>query len=101
MNEVETLSIVCIDDGGCPCGISMRDCIRQIQASYPNLSFSIHASWTEEFSELVGKAELPATLILYNKEVIGKLKGFQPFEIVELWLDECLEKKGIELEQFR
>ncbi|MCR5112829.1 MAG: thioredoxin family protein [Acholeplasmatales bacterium] len=49
-----------------------------------------HIEAAEDTMELIEKFEIqavPTILVLYDEEIKARCKGFQPEEILELWLD--------------
>ncbi|MFI3252127.1 MAG: hypothetical protein R3Y60_03185 [bacterium] len=36
----------------------------------------------------------PTALLFHNDELLGKFKGYQPNEIIEIWLDTKLDERG-------
>jgi thioredoxin-like negative regulator of GroEL len=42
--------------------------------------------------EKFGVEAVPTILVLYNQEVFAKRRGYQPEEILEIWLDAKIEE---------
>lgn len=58
-----------------------------------------HIEASEETAELLsafGVEAVPTILILYNDEVYAKCRGYQPEEILEIWLDAKIEELKID-----
>lgn len=74
--------------------ITMMPIIRSICARKPELSaFTVVA--TEETKELVERYEVdrvPTMVLLYNEQLLGKVSGMQPEEILEYWIEDKIEE---------
>lgn len=52
---------------------------------------------TDIDSDLIKKYDIlssPVALLFDNEEMIGKIKGFQPKEILEIWLETKINERG-------
>lgn len=47
-----------------------------------------------EFIKKYDVISYPTGLLFDNDELLGKFKGYQPNEIIEIWLDTKLEERG-------
>ena len=48
--------------------------------------------------DLIKKYEIvsyPMALLFFKEKMIGKIKGYQPREILEIWLDTKMEERGL------
>ena len=53
-----------------------------------------HLEANEENSKIVQKFEIisvPTVLVFYNDKIMASCRGFQPEEILEIWLDSKIE----------
>lgn len=97
MNYEELLkgiSVLEVSGEGCANCISLLPIVNKIVGSRSDCNLH-HLEVTEETMELVEKfgiQAVPTILVLYNQEVYAKCRGFQPEEILELWLDAKIEE---------
>ncbi len=74
--------------------ITLMPIIRNIASRRENLTvFTVQVS--EETKELVDRYEIekvPTLILLHNEELLGKVSGLQPEEILEYWIEDKIEE---------
>lgn len=74
--------------------ITLMPIIRSIAARREDLvAFTVQVS--EETKELIDRYEIekvPTLVLLYNEELLGKVTGLQPEEILEYWIEDKIEE---------
>ena len=101
-NEVlKGISVVEVSGEGCANCISLLPVVNKLVGNRTDCKLH-HIELTEETLPIVekfGVVAVPTILILYNQEVFAKCRGYQPEEILEIWLDakidELKSKNGI------
>ena len=95
------LSVVEVSGEGCANCISLLPIVNKLVGSRTDCELH-HIELTEEtlpLMEKFGVQAVPTILILYNQDVYAKCRGYQPEEILEVWLDakidELKSKNGI------
>lgn len=94
MNLNYGYTIVEVQGDSCANCITLMPIIRNIAASRDDLTLmSIPMiEETKHFFEKYEVTQLPTVLLLYNEELIGKVVGMQPEEILEYWIDTKIEE---------
>ena len=96
-NHIEVLkgiSVVEVSGEGCANCISLLPILNKLVGARTDCELH-HIEVSEETMPLVEKFEVvavPTILIMYDQEVVSKCRGFQPEEILELWLDAKIEE---------
>lgn len=74
--------------------ITLMPIIRSIASRREDLTaFTVQVS--EETKELVDRFEIekvPTLILLHNEELLGKVSGLQPEEILEYWIEDKIEE---------
>lgn len=74
--------------------ITMMPIVRSIVSKREDLcAFTVVAS--EETKNLIdryGIEKIPTLVLLYNEELLGKVSGLQPEEILEYWIEDKIEE---------
>lgn len=87
-------TIVEVQADSCANCITMMPIIRTIANRRDDLtvlSLPLNNS-TKEVLEKYEILSVPTTLLLYNDELLGKVSGLQPEEILEIWIDSKIEE---------
>ncbi len=96
-NYKEVLKGLCLTEvGGDSCAncISLLPVLNKIVNNRPKLTLH-RCEVGFECQEIVERYEVeavPTILLTYNDELIGKVRGFQPEEILEIWIDAKIEE---------
>lgn len=88
------ISVVEVSGEGCANCITLLPVVNKIVGSRNDCELH-HLEVTEETMVLVEKfgiQAVPTILVLYNQEVFTKCRGYQPEEILEIWLDAKIEE---------
>lgn len=75
-----------IQDDLCACNVSMLDTLHALKEDF---NFEIETVMQEKdaYIEMYGITRLPCALLFIDDEMKGKIQGFQPYEIVSIWLE--------------
>ena len=88
------ISVVEVSGEGCANCISLLPVVNKLVGSRTDCKLH-HIELTEEVLPLVekfGVQAVPTILILNDQEVYAKCRGYQPEEILEIWLDTKIEE---------
>lgn len=94
MNLNYGYTIVEVQGDSCANCITLMPIIRNITAQRDDLTL-LTIPMIPETKAFFAKYEvekLPTVLLLYNEELIGKITGMQPEEILEYWIDSKIEE---------
>lgn len=87
-------TIIEVQGDSCANCITMMPIIRNIANGRNDLTvFTLLLN--EETRPILSKYDvvsIPTTLLLYNDELLGKVSGLQPEEILEFWIDSKIEE---------
>ncbi len=87
-------TIIEVQGDSCANCITMMPIIRNIANRRNDLTvFTLLLN--EETRPILSKYDvvsIPTTLLLYNDELLGKVSGLQPEEILEFWIDSKIEE---------
>lgn len=87
-------TIIEVQADSCANCITMMPIIRTIANRRNDLTV-LNLPLNEITKDLLGKYEItsvPTTLFLYNDQLLGKVSGLQPEEILEIWIDSKIEE---------
>lgn len=91
-NVLSGFSIIEITGDSCISCISMMPIITQIAENKNIGLYFVEANMdSKEIIETYNVNSVPTILLLHNLELIGMVKGYQPQEILELWIDSKIE----------
>ena len=79
---------------GCANCYSLMPVLSEIMKNYSDCQL-MHVEVTKENMELVTKYEIdrvPTILVLKDKEEVGRCRGYQPEEILAIWLEDKIEQ---------
>lgn len=82
-------SLVLISGDGCPNCIAMKPILNQIVTNNNDINL-YYVDLSKKIENIIKKYEIlsvPTILFLHNDILIDKVTGFQPQEILELWID--------------
>lgn len=86
------LSLVEIKGDSCSSCITMMPVLSEIaKEKNLNLYFVDASEDNMPIIEEYNVKSVPTILLLHNLELIGSVKGFQPKEILEIWIDSKIE----------
>jgi thioredoxin-like negative regulator of GroEL len=89
-NELlQGITVIEVSGESCANCISLMN-VLNIIASNRNDFKLLHLEAEESTSELLEKFQIetiPTVLVMYNQEIIARCRGYQPEEILELWLE--------------
>lgn len=91
------ISVVEVSGEGCANCISLIPILNNLVGKRTDCSLH-HIEVDENTYPLVekfGVEAVPTILVLYNQEVFAKCRGYQPEEILEIWLDAKIEELKI------
>lgn len=81
-------SIVEIKGDSCTSCITMMPILQNIATSRDiNLFFVDASEECKEFIEAYNVTSVPSILLLHDTELIAMARGYQPQEILEIWID--------------
>ncbi len=81
-------SLVEISGDGCAACHSLLPVLQDISKSMNlNLFFANASSDVEEMLKHYDVTAIPTILLLHDSLLLGKVKGFQPQEILEIWIE--------------
>lgn len=90
INEyLKGISVVEVSGEGCANCISLMNVLDSIMKNYNDVNL-YHIEVEEKTMDLVEKFEIsavPSILVFYNDKIMARCRGFQPEEILEIWLD--------------
>lgn len=94
VDVLKGISVIEVSGEGCANCISLLPIVNKLVGSRNDCNLH-HLEVTNETMPLVekfGVQAVPTILILYNQEVFAKCRGYQPEEILELWLDAKIDE---------
>lgn len=90
--EIRPYQLVHIYMDSCAGCLPMNQNVLQMEQKRIDLaSFTCEA---REYESLISKyaiEELPCTLLLKNEKLLGRVKGYQPIEILSIWVDSLID----------
>lgn len=89
----EGYSVVEVGGGSCANCITLMPILNKICNQMSNVKlFTIEASdETRELCNFYEVEAIPTILLIYNGNLLGKVRGFQPEEILQIWLETKIE----------
>ncbi len=79
---------------GCSGCIALKPIVMELLPKYPDVIYH-NVVVTHRTSEICHRYEIdriPALLIIHNGVLVASVKGFQPAEILDLWLEDVISK---------
>ena len=98
-NNLKGISIVEVSGESCANCLTLMPILDRLVSKMDGVNL-FHIEADNDTMPLIEKFEImavPTILVLYNQEIKARCKGFQPEEILELWLDAKVEEIRIEL----
>ena len=83
------ITVIEVSGESCANCISLMNVLNVIASSRNDFKL-LHLEAEESTMELLEKFKvetIPTVLVMYNQEIIARCRGYQPEEILELWLD--------------
>ena len=87
--NLKGISIVEVSGESCANCLTLMPILDKLVSNMENVKL-FHIEADKDTMPLIEKFEImavPTILVLYNQEIKARCKGFQPEEILELWLD--------------
>ena len=91
LDDLKGLSLVLVTDDICACNISMRLVTRQVAEKYKITYVTVYAKDEVDFCKRYNIKTLPGVLLLNDNEIVAIVHGYQPEEILELYIEAKLE----------
>ncbi len=94
LDYLKGISVIEVSGNSCANCITLMPILHQIILSRNDAKL-YHIEANEENIEILSRLEvdsIPSILVLYNDTVISRCRGYQPEEILELWLDAKIEE---------
>ena len=98
-NNLKGISIVEVSGESCANCLTLMPILDRLVSKMDGVNL-FHIEADNDTMPLIEKFEImavPTILVLYNQEIKARCKGFQPEEILELWLDAKIEEIRKEL----
>ncbi|MBO5542719.1 MAG: thioredoxin family protein [Acholeplasmatales bacterium] len=98
-NNLKGISIVEVSGESCANCLTLMPILNRLVSKMDGVNL-FHIEADNDTMPLIEKFEImavPTILVLYNQEIKARCKGFQPEEILELWLDAKVEEIRKEL----
>ena len=98
-NNLKGISIVEVSGESCANCLTLMPILDRLISKMDGVNL-FHIEADNDTMPLIEKFEImavPTILVLYNQEIKARCKGFQPEEILELWLDAKVEEIRKEL----
>jgi thioredoxin 1 len=98
-NNLNGISIVEVSGESCANCLTLMPILDRLVSKMDGVNL-FHIEADNDTMPLIEKFEImavPTILVLYNQEIKARCKGFQPEEILELWLDAKVEEIRKEL----
>lgn len=98
-NNLKGISIVEVSGESCANCLTLMPILDRLVSKMDGVNL-FHIEADKDTMPLIEKFEImavPTILVLYNQEIKARCKGFQPEEILELWLDAKVEEIRKEL----
>ncbi|MGL4949897.1 MAG: thioredoxin family protein [Anaeroplasmataceae bacterium] len=95
-NYIEVLkgfNIIEITGSSCASCVSLKPVLQKV-ANDKNINFNV-LELSDDISKIVDLykvVSIPTVLLLHDTTLIGKVTGFQPDEILEIWVDAKIEE---------
>ena len=87
--QLEGLNVVLVTGDGCASCVSMVDVVKDVSERFKQIDFYI-LEYEEKYSSFLENYKvrtIPSVLIIKNNKLIDICHGYQPDEILEIWLD--------------
>ena len=98
-NNLKGISIIEVSGESCANCLTLMPILDRLVSKMDGVNL-FHIEADNDTMPLIEKFEImavPTILVLYNQEIKARCKGFQPEEILELWLDAKIEEIRKEL----
>ena len=98
-NNLKGISIIEVSGESCANCLTLMPILDRLVSKMDGVNL-FHIEADNDTMPLIEKFEImavPTILVLYNQEIKARCKGFQPEEILELWLDAKVEEIRKEL----
>jgi thioredoxin 1 len=98
-NNLKGISIIEVSGESCANCLTLMPILDRLVSKMDGVNL-FHIEADNDTMLLIEKFEImavPTILVLYNQEIKARCKGFQPEEILELWLDAKVEEIKKEL----
>lgn len=82
--------IIEVSGSGCANCISMMNEVDQLAKQFHLEKEFWQEGRNMDLQEAYGVDRIPCVLLLKNEELLGKVYGYQPYEILELWIEDKL-----------
>lgn len=79
---------------GCSGCIALQPIVVKLLPKYPQITYH-NVTVTHRTSDICKRYEvdrIPALLLIHNGVLVAKVKGYQPEEILDLWLEDVVSK---------
>ena len=79
---------------GCANCYSLMPVLNEIMKNYNDCEL-LHIEITKEDMDIIAKYDIdrvPTILVLSNDKEVGRCRGYQPEEILSIWLDDKIEQ---------
>lgn len=92
-----TIELVYVFDDSCACDVGMRDVLQELQANYSqycvvSINARVEQAKANKLMEDYELDAIPSLLLFLDQNFVGSVHGFQPYEIVTLWIEDRIEK---------
>ncbi len=88
-DKLDGLNVLLISGDGCASCISMYEVVSEVSTKFPNVNF-YYLEVSEEnldFLNNIGVRTIPTVCIIKDNKVIEMCHGYQPDEILEIWIE--------------
>lgn len=93
MTKLKQIRVIAISGDSCANCYSVSKQIMSFKDTYKDVEFSsLEASENPAFISKYKVEYVPTILILKGEEEIARARGYQPEEILEIWLEDKIEK---------
>lgn len=87
LDSLKGLSLVLVSDDVCACNVSMRS-VTRLAATKHNLNYvTVFAKDELDFCKKFSIDIVPSVLLLSDNKLIASVHGYQPEEILELYIE--------------
>ncbi len=87
--QLDGLNVILVTGDGCASCVSMVDVVKDVSEKFKQIKFYI-LEFEEKYASFIEKYNIrtiPSVLIIKDNKLLDICHGYQPDEILELWLD--------------
>lgn len=94
VNNLTGLNVILVSGEGCANCYSMLPVLNNLSSNFPNVHF-FKLDVSEEFAAFLNQMNvrtIPSLLLIKDNSLVASCHGYQPEEILEIWLETKIEE---------